>query len=918
MSNLPSGTVTFLFTDIEGSTKLWEQHPEAMKAALAKHDSILKEAIEAHHGHIIKTTGDGVHAVFSTAIDAINSTIAAQHDFKSLIANLIIKVRMGLHTGEAEMRENDYYGQTLNRTARIMATGHGGQILLSGITAEVVREHLPANLSLQDLGEHRLKDLIKPEHIFQIATNALPKEFPPLKSLSNFPNNLPTQLTSFIGREKEIEEAEKRLKTARLLTLIGPGGTGKTRLSLQIGADVLPAFADGVWFVELAPLADPALIFQALASGLGIREQMGMSLNEVVINFLRAKNLLLILDNCEHLVDACAQLAEQILQACPNLKIVASSREALGVTGEVVYRVPSLTTLDPSHATLEMLSKSEAVQLFVERATAANPKFSLTEKNASSIAQICRRLDGIPLALELAAARATVLTAEQISSRLDDRFKLLTGGSRTALPRQQTLRALIDWSYDMLSDEERALLRRLSIFAGGWTFEAAEYICPKNDVLDLLSHLVNKSLVIVDEDGETTRYRLLETIRQYARDKLLDTGESVEARNIHAEYFLKLSESVEPHLFKANSLQWINVLEAENDNIRVALEWLIENNVNFAMRIIFALMLFWNRRGYEAEGRVWGETAIAHAESLPPVEGDAAFHRKKALAYTYSVIAGLAISQGDNEYAARVADKSSALAREIGDKDLLARAFVFTISGRIVTGDIQNVDAVIKEMILAANESNDKFSKGIVFGLIAELLMFSGKDEKIIEEYLTKSTAFAKESGNQWGYNMVMLGMGMVAKYKGYYDRSRAGFASILPLFKEMGDAHRVNMIKSEYAHMDRYEGHIEKAEPVYRETIREWQRLGHRAAVANQIECLAFIAIAHEQPERAIKLLGAAEALREFINIDMSHFERIEYESKIKELKENIDEMEFDSLWLEGRSKSMEQAVEMALAEIK
>ena len=448
MSELPSGTVTFLFTDIEGSTQLWEKYPEEMKSALAKHDSILKEAIESNGGHVIKNTGDGVHAVFDTAIDAVQATIQAQQTIQTSEffenSEVSLRVRMGLHTGEAEMRANDYYGQSLNRAARIMAVGHGGQILLSGITAEVVREHLPTKISLQDLGEHRLKDLIRPEHIYQITSADDPKEFPTLKSLSNFPNNLPIQLTSFIGREKEIEEAEKRLKTARLLTMIGPGGTGKTRLSLQIGADVLPTFTDGVWFIELAPLADPALILQAMASGLGIREQMGMSLNEVIINYLRAKNLLIILDNCEHLIDACAQLAEGILQACSNLKIIASSREALGVTGEVIYRVPSLSTLDPSHATLEMLSQSEAVQLFMERATATNPKFALTEKNASSIAQICRRLDGIPLALELAAARATVLSAEQISSRLDDRFKLLTGGSRTALPRQQTLRALID------------------------------------------------------------------------------------------------------------------------------------------------------------------------------------------------------------------------------------------------------------------------------------------------------------------------------------------------------------------------------------------------------------------------------------------------------------------------------------------
>ena len=335
---------------------------------------------------------------------------------------------------------------------------------------------------------------------------------------------MPIRLTSFIGREHELAEAKKRLASARLLTLIGPGGTGKTRLSLQIGAELLPTFADGVWLVELAPLADPSLIMQTIASTLGLREQLGMSLNELLIDFLRAKNLLLIIDNCEHLVDACAQLADQLLHACANIKIVASSREALGIGGETVYRVPSLSLPNPDQVTREALTQSESAQLFIERAMAANPKFNVSDKNASFVAQICRRLDGIPLALELAAARITVFSVEQIASRLDDRFRLLTGGSRTALPRQQTLRALIDWSYDMLSEEERALLRRLSVFAGGWTFEAADAICSKHDVMNLLTQLVNKSLVIFDDEGSEPRYRMLETVRQYARDKLLGDG----------------------------------------------------------------------------------------------------------------------------------------------------------------------------------------------------------------------------------------------------------------------------------------------------------------------------------------------------------------------------------------------------------
>ncbi|HLO17204.1 MAG TPA: adenylate/guanylate cyclase domain-containing protein, partial [Anaerolineales bacterium] len=481
MGRLPSGTVTFLFTDIEDSTQLWEKHPEAMQDALAKHDSILREAIELHHGYVIKTTGDGIHSVFEKAIDAVNATLAVQRKLIDPICDLQIKVRIGLHTGEAELRSDDYYGQALNRAARIMAAGHGGQILLSSVTAELAREHLPPDVSLLDLGEHRLKDLIRPEEIFQLLASDLPNTFPALKSLNFLPNNLPSQLTSFIGREREMQEAQKLLSSARLLTFIGPGGTGKTRLSLQLAADQLSEFKDGVWFVELAPLADPAFIISTIAAVLDLHEVQGISLLSIVIDYLRAKQLLFILDNCEHLIEAIAQIADQLLHACPQLKIIASSREALGIAGETVYRVPSLSLPDLS---AKPLLDYESTRLFVERAAKAEPRFHLTDHNASSIAQICRRLDGIPLAIELAAARVKLFTPEQIAERLDDRFKLLTGGSRTALPRQQTLRALIDWSYHSLNETEQRALRRLAVFLGGWTFEGAEAVIGEIDALE--------------------------------------------------------------------------------------------------------------------------------------------------------------------------------------------------------------------------------------------------------------------------------------------------------------------------------------------------------------------------------------------------------------------------------------------------
>ncbi|MBL0347258.1 adenylate/guanylate cyclase domain-containing protein [Candidatus Villigracilis affinis] len=937
MNELPSGTVTFLFTDIEGSTKHWEQHPEAMKSALAKHDSILREAIESNHGHVIKTTGDGVHAMFGTAIDGVNAAIDAQRelarmkdeggrmneDLDSLFiihpSSLSLKVRMGLHTGEAELRDGDYYGGTLNRAARIMSAGHGGQILISETTAQVAREHFASDVSLLDLGEHHLKGLTRAERIFQLVVPDLQKEFPALMSIATATNNLPAQLTSFIGREKEIREAKEKLLSAKLLTLIGPGGTGKTRLSIQLGMEVLPNFTDGVWFIELAPLADPALILQTIASVLNVRAQMGVSLKDIVIDYLRAKNLLLIFDNCEHLVEASAQLADEFLHHAPNLKIIASSREALGIGGETVYRVPSLSLPNQAQASRETLAGFESIQLFVDRARAANPKFDLTEKNASAVAQICRRLDGIPLALELAAARVTVFSAEQIATRLDDRFKLLTGGSRTALPRQQTLRALIDWSYDMLSEDERALLRRLSVFAGGWVFEAAESICPDLDVLDLLTQLVNKSLVTMDDEGDEPRYRLLETVRQYARDKLMEAGEAEQMRNRHLDYFVQLTESAEQALIGYAALSWINRLEAESDNLRAAFEWGMETNVVTVLTMTHALQYFWYRRGYETEGRRWAGQALEKIQNLPAVEGDlstsaGARQRMLVTAKAWQAISFLATSQGDFLVANAASQKCQELARQLGDKRLLATELAFLVATKMMSGDTTYEDSVIEEIVNIARESNDPFALSVSHGVVGLNMLWKSQDARIANEHVAKGLALLKNTPHHFWQTMMLFGLGMEARFQGRFDEARERFVPLLAAFHEMGDQHRANMIHSECAHMQRLEGHHDKAESMYRETILEWQRLGHRAAVANQLECFAFIAKVNEQPERVIKLLGAAERLREIIQIDMSPMERVEYEREAGELRARMSEKEFNIQWLEGRAMTMEQAIAYAL----
>ncbi|MGZ9166125.1 MAG: adenylate/guanylate cyclase domain-containing protein [Anaerolineales bacterium] len=923
MANLPSGTVTFLFTDIEGSTHLWENHAEIMKSALAEHDAILRQAIESNHGHIIKTTGDGAHAVFSTAIDAVNAALSAQHNLDSLISNLQIKVRMGLHTGEAELRAGDYYGQALNRAARIMSLAHGRQTLLSGITAEIVRDHLPPDLFLLDLGEHRLKDLIRPERIFQLNAQGLPKDFPPLNTIDTIPNNLPVQLTSFIGREQELADAKQKLfpspsqrgqgEGARLLTLIGPGGTGKTRLSLKLAADLLSSFKDGAWLVELAPLADPSLVLQSIASAFGVREQPGMPLYELVMDYLRDKHLLLVLDNCEHLIETCAQLADQFLHNSPNLRIVASSREALGINGETVYRVPSLSLPDQSKVTCDALAGYESIQLFVERAFATNPKFDLTDKNASSVAQICHRLDGIPLAIELAAARVTVFSAEQIASRLDDRFRLLTGGSRTALPRQQTLRALIDWSYDILSDDERAMLRRLSVFAGGWTFEAAEAICSHLNVLDLLTQLINKSLVVVEE-GRDTRYRLLETIRQYARDKLLESGEGEELRNKHLGYFLELAETAEPELQSFEALPWAAKLNAEHDNIRAALEWGLAKDLEASLRMAGALPYFWGTQGYSAEGRRWAMDVL---EKSHPGQDHAMGDRQSIIrANALVALSILATDLGDNEAVCSAAAESVVLARRSGDQRILSLGLANLASGKVNLGAADEAYTLAQEALAIARAQGDNAALAFSLVTMGMVTAIAKQDFKSALAYSEEALVLSEKGGYRWGSAMTIFGLGFMARSLGDYDQARSRFRACLPIFLELGDKHRLNMIQSELAHIEREEGHYRQTIPMYQETILEWQRLGHRAAIAHQLECFAFIAKAQEQAERAACLFGAAEALREKINIAMTPQERIEYDHEIADLRAGMDEHLFDSAWAKGRAMTMDQAIENALRE--
>ena len=919
MSDLPTGTVTFLFTDIEDSTPLWEREADQMRMALARHDAILRAAITEHGGHIYKAIGDAFQAAFALPAQALVAALSAQRGLVSATwpTSTPIRVRMGLHIGAAEAQETDYVTtHTLNRVARIMSAGHGGQILISVEVADLARGALPAEVVLRDMGQHRMKGLRQLEHLFQVIAPDLPSEFPALKSLNAFPNNLPVQLTSFVGREREMAEVKQLLSTVRLLTLIGPGGTGKTRLALRVGADQMPSFADGVWLTELAPLADPAHMLSAIASVFGLREVTGFPLIDQVTDYLREKRLLLILDNCEHLVEACAQLVDHLLRACPHLKIMASSREALGIAGETVYRVPSLALPDPAHLALDALAQCEAVQLFVERVVAVQPHFSLSGRNAPAIAQICRRLDGIPLALELAAARSAVFTPEQIAARLDDRFRLLAGGSRTALPRQQTLRALIDWSYELLSETERALLRRFSVFAGGWAFEAAEAVCPDLDVLTLLMQLVNKSLVMVDDavDAGEARYRLLETIRQYAREKLLESGEAAIVRSQHLDYFLLYAERASMRLFSPEMLTWLNRFEVEHDNLRAALEWALDNQADKALRLVGALGDFWVTRNYMTEARAWCQAVLTRSAKLPPPEGEAARARTVARVRVFSVMASAAITQGDHRAGRAAAEEGITLARQIGDSRQLARLLGTLALAAAFLGELTLARASAEESETINRQMGDKAALMVALGARANLALLARTDEARAPAYLEEAVALARESGLPWASAISLFNLARIAAQQGDVATARQRFEECAVISREMGDRRLVNSCHSELAHTLRRHGDLDEAFSLYRKTILGWQELGHRAAVARELECFAFIAGAQGKLERAARLFGAAEALREVCGTPMTPMERVEYDQALSNLSAQMNEAAYASAWAGGRAMTTEKVIAYAL----
>jgi predicted ATPase/class 3 adenylate cyclase len=775
---------TFLFTDIEGSTRLWEEQPERMRPALARHDALARRAVETRRGLVVKTTGDGLHAAFGDPLDAVGAAIALQQALGEPQSEdaVALQVRCGLHAGVVERRDNDFFGSAVNRAARIMSAANGGQVLLSQSVADLVEPRLPAGVTLRDLGSARLRDLARPERIYQVVHPALRAHFPALRTLEAIPNNLPQQVTSFIGRERELREIRELLRRARLVTVVGTGGLGKTRLSLQVAADALDDFPDGVWLIELAPLADPKLVPQAVASALGIKEEAGSSVSQALVQHCADRRLLLILDNCEHLIDACAKLAAELLQSLPGIKMLASSRERLNIRGETTYSLPPFVVADPQRkSTFSEVAESDAARLFIERAVAAQPAFHLTERNAPYIAQICYRLDGIPLAIELAAARVRAIGIETIAVRLDDRFRLLTSGDRAALPRQQTLRALIDWSHELLTEPERVLFRRLPVFAGDFTLEAAEAVAggdglDRSDVLDLTARLVEKSLMMMEVDQ--AHYRMLETVREYAAERMESSGDARAVRNRHLRYYVGLAEATLPDLAGPAQAKALARLDVERENLLAAHAWCdqADDGAELGVRLVQALKSYWINRGLPGLGY---RLAVEALERIPP--DNQSVSRSRAL-----FVAGqIAYWLGRYAEAQLYLEESLKVARNLGDTKRIAAALQPLGMACLGRGNTTAAHRHLEEALALARKQDERHDLVAALNAMAQLHRTQGNLEAAVPLY-EQVVEFARELDDRESIAIGLLNLAMAILERAP-DRIPAMLLEVLAIADETG-----------------------------------------------------------------------------------------------------------------------------------
>ena len=873
MLRQPSGTITLLFTDIEGSTDLVRHLGDSSYArVLTEHRTLLGKICRREGGKEIGHQGDGLFVAFPRAEDAVAAAVACQRAIleHAWPDGIVPRVRMGIHTGEPASEAGELVGLDLHRAARICAAGHGGQILVSAAAATLIQGHPSAEIALRSLGSHCLRDLPQPEKIFQALHPDLPDNFPPLRLADSAPSNLPVRQSSFVGRDHELAEIRRLLFTTSILTLTGIGGSGKTRLATEAAAGAVDALPDGAWLVELGVLAEGDLVVNTVASTLNVRAGPASTLEAALLEYLRTRTLLLILDNCEHLAAACAAFVGTVTRSCPNVRVLATSRESLNVPGEVVWPVPSLSIpVSDDAASLDDLMRYEAPRLFVERAAAIRPGFAPTRQDARAVAAICRRLDGIPLAIELAAARVQVLSIEQIADRLDERFRLLTGGSRTAAPRQRTLRGALDWSYDLLSAKERALLGRLAVFAGGWTLEGCEAICggdgvDASDVLDLLTQLISKSLVVMETQGDEVRYRMLETVREYGAERLVEAKESAVIRTRHRDWYLVMAEQAEAALGGADQVTWLRRLQAEYDNLRAALEWSRagEGSTDEGMRLALGLWQFWYVRGDFSEGRMWLETMLRRY-----------LGRDVLRAKVLREAGFLAWRQGDYSAAADLGSDGLTIFRDLGDIAGMGGALYLLGNVAFYQGDLGRAKTLHSE-----------------------------------------SLALRRRTGDKRRIAISLNSLGEVARAEGDYRTARAAYEESLALAREAGDQRGAATATGNLGYVALQEGDAERAARLLREGLSSAKQLVHKLGIAGYLAGLAGAAgLAREYP-RAARLIGATRALLATLGASLTTPDRSRYESTIETTRAALGDATYSQLVEEGAVMTLEQIVDYAL----
>jgi predicted ATPase/class 3 adenylate cyclase len=912
MTQPPVGTVTFLFTDIEGSTKLWQKYPETMKSALNRHHALLTDSITTQGGYVFQIIGDAFCAAFSTANDGLQAALQAQRALASeeWMETGAIRVRMALHTGNAQFQAGDYKsgeyvsGLTLSRAARLLSAGHGGQILLSLPTAELVRDHLPLDTTLRDMGVRRLKDLIRPEHIYQVEAPDLPVEFAPLKTLDLRPNNLPTQLTNFIGREKEMDQVNALLAANRLVTLTGPGGTGKTRLSLQVGAELIEAFEHGVWLVELAPLPDSSLVPEALASTLEVMEEPGIPLLHTLVNNLRDRHMLVILDNCEHVIEASADLAVHLLKSAPHLKILATSRERLHVAGESVYPVSPLSVPSLNITSIESLTVSEAVRMFIDRALAIQPTFQVNNQNAPAVADICYRLEGIPLAIELAAARVRTLPVEKIAERIGDRFRILTAGDRTSLPRHQTLRALIDWSFDLLSESEQALLRRLSIFSGGWTIEAAETVCiggsvDQADIIDLLGNLVEKSMVGLSL--ETGRYFMLETVRQYAHEKLEAAGEVEAFRQQQHRYYLTLAETPNPYLTGPDYPAWIERVEVEADNLRAILLWALESGkADEVLHLCFVLRGFW-RAGYWSDGLAWLEGALSlHQDGS-----------QRSQAEGLLVAGELVLIRGEIDVADRYLGECLRITRAAGYDLLTSCALIY--QSRIIQsrGDPSQARRMSEEALLITQNLGDKGAASLVLlnmGVQSETLNNISQAQRYYEQSLELSRA----AGEIFCTAASLNNLAVILYIQSDLQFAQDLFEQALVIQRQLKSKIDIANVLGNLGLIAIQENEAGKARELEMESLGIRRQTGNLDLMATSFSGFASVLTLEGQTVKAALLQGYVSDVLIKTETVLEYMEQMDFDRTAASLNAVMGEDSYRQAFQTGKTLTFEQALEL------